>query len=61
MHDKNAQFNSLYRRHQSTDRRPDRLKQLLSTNLVISQSNADRLNGRLFSLKKTKGYSIGKS
>jgi hypothetical protein len=41
----------------------DRLKQLLSTNLVISQRNADRLEGRLFSaLEKTKGYSqLGKS
>jgi hypothetical protein len=56
-----AQFNSLYRRHRSTYRRPDWLKHLLSTNLVISQSNADRLNCRLFSVKKTKGYSLGKS
>ena len=39
----------------------DRLKQLLSTNILISQSNADRLDGRLFSVKKTKGYSLGKS
>ena len=56
-----AQFNSLYRRHRSTYRRADWLKQLLSTRLVISQSNADRINGRLFSVKKTKGYSLGKS
>ena len=61
MHDRNARLNSLSRQPKTTDRRIDRLKQLLSTNLVISQRNADRLEGRLFSVKKTKGYSLGKS
>ena len=49
-HARNARLNSLSRQPKTTDRRIDRLKQLLSTNLVISQRNADRLEGRLFSV-----------
>jgi hypothetical protein len=56
-----GQFELLYTSQFSIDFRPDRLKRLLSTKAISCRTVADRLDGRLFSVKKTKGYSLGKS
>jgi hypothetical protein len=56
-----GQFKLLYASQFSLDFRPDRLKRLLSTKAISCRTVADRLDGRLFSVKKTKGYSLGKS
>jgi hypothetical protein len=57
-----GQFKVLYTSHFSLDFRPDRLKRLLSTKAISCRTVVDGLDGRLFPVKKTKGYSqLGKS
>jgi hypothetical protein len=53
-------LNLLYSRHLSTELRSETLERLLSTEAIASETLAFVLGGRLFGLKKTKGYSLGK-
>jgi hypothetical protein len=53
-------FKLLYSRQLSTELRSETLERLLSTEAIASETLAFVLGGRLFGLKKTKGYSLGK-